>query len=131
MLFQLYNTSLDGRSTAHLRHHPLQQTRGLYFSGLRLRRLSMDVMQKVWICQSLSWRGGNGGRWSIAHESILTLCVFVESTYLANLMLQMMMAYNDGDIISKIKFGILSHDDSEVDSPACTMRTTIVFSWCT
>jgi len=36
---------------------------------------------------------------------------FVESTYLANLMLQMMMAYNDGDIISKIKFGILSHDD--------------------
>ena len=24
----------------------------------------------------------------------------------------MMMAYNDGDIISKIKFGILSHDDS-------------------
>ena len=72
----------------------------------------MDVMQKVWICQSLSWRGGNGGRWSIAHESILTLCVFVESTYLANLMLKMMMAYNDGDIISKIKFGILSHDDS-------------------
>jgi len=24
----------------------------------------------------------------------------------------MMMAYNDGDIISKIKFSILSHDDS-------------------
>jgi hypothetical protein len=37
---------------------------------------------------------------------------FVESTYLANLTLKMMMAYNDGDIISKIKFGILSHDDS-------------------
>ena len=37
---------------------------------------------------------------------------FVDSTYLANLMLKMMMAYNDGDIISKIKFGILSHDDS-------------------
>jgi hypothetical protein len=36
---------------------------------------------------------------------------FVESTYLANLTLKMMMAYNDGDIISKIKFGILSHDD--------------------
>jgi hypothetical protein len=26
---------------------------------------------------------------------------FIESTYLANLMLKMMMAYNDGDIISK------------------------------
>ena len=37
---------------------------------------------------------------------------FVESTYLANLTLKMMMAYNDGDTISKIKFGILSHDDS-------------------
>jgi hypothetical protein len=36
---------------------------------------------------------------------------FVEITYLANLKLKMMMAYNDGDIISKIKFGILSHDD--------------------
>jgi hypothetical protein len=39
------------------------------------------------------------------------LC-FVESTSLANLMLKMMMAYNDGDIISKIKFGILLHNDS-------------------
>ena len=37
---------------------------------------------------------------------------FVESTYLANLTLIIMMAYNDGDIISKIKLGILSHDDS-------------------
>ena len=37
---------------------------------------------------------------------------FVKSNYLANLTLKMMMAYNDGDIISKIKFGILSHDDS-------------------
>ena len=37
---------------------------------------------------------------------------FVEITYLANLTLKMMMAYNDGDTISKIKFGILSHDDS-------------------
>ena len=36
---------------------------------------------------------------------------FVESTYLANLTLKMMMAYNDGDTISKIKFGILSHDE--------------------
>ena len=36
---------------------------------------------------------------------------FVESTYFANLTLKMMMAYNDGDIISKIKFRILSHDD--------------------
>ena len=33
---QLYTTLLDGRSTALLKHHPLQQTRGLYFSGLRL-----------------------------------------------------------------------------------------------
>ena len=37
---------------------------------------------------------------------------FVKSNYLANLTLKMMMAYNDGDIISKIKFGILLHDDS-------------------
>jgi hypothetical protein len=43
---------------------------------------------------------------------------FVESNYLANLTLKMMMAYNDGDIISKIKFGILSHDDSR-DSFSC------------
>jgi hypothetical protein len=49
MLFQLYTTLLDGRSTVRLRHHPLQQTRGLYLSGLLLRRLSMDALQKVWI----------------------------------------------------------------------------------
>jgi hypothetical protein len=42
----------------------------------------------------------------------LDFVCFVESTYLANLTLKMMMAYNDGDIISKIKLGILSHDDS-------------------
>ena len=36
---------------------------------------------------------------------------FVESTYFANLTMKMMMAYNDGDIISKIKFRVLSHDD--------------------
>ena len=37
---------------------------------------------------------------------------FVESTYLTNLALKMMMAHNDGDIISKIKFGIFSHEVS-------------------
>ncbi len=37
---------------------------------------------------------------------------FVESTFLANLTLKMMIAHNDGDIISKIKFGILLHNDS-------------------
>ncbi len=37
---------------------------------------------------------------------------FIESTYLANLTLKMMMTYNDGDIISKIKLGLLLHDDS-------------------
>ncbi len=37
---------------------------------------------------------------------------FVEGTYLANLTLKMMIAYNDGDIISKIKLGILLHNDS-------------------
>jgi len=40
------------------------------------------------------------------------LVCFVESTFLANLTLKMMMAYNDGDIISKIKFGIFLHNDS-------------------
>ena len=35
----------------------------------------------------------------------------VESIYLANLTLKMMMAYNDGDIVAKIKLGILSNDD--------------------
>ncbi len=37
---------------------------------------------------------------------------FVETTFLTNLTLKMMMAYNDGDIISKIKFGIFLHNDS-------------------
>ena len=49
-----------------------------YFSGLRLRRLSMDALQKVWICRRLSGRGQNGGRRSIAHASILTLCVLLK-----------------------------------------------------
>ena len=45
---------------------------------------------------------------------------FVESTYLANLTQKMMMAYNDGDIISKIKFDILLHDDFR-DSFSCLL----------
>jgi hypothetical protein len=49
-----------------------------YFSGLRLRRLSMDALQKVWICRRLLGRGQNGGRRSIAHTSILTLCVLLK-----------------------------------------------------
>jgi hypothetical protein len=49
-----------------------------YFSGLQLPRLLMDVLQKVWICQCLSWRGGNGGHRSIACASILTLCVLLK-----------------------------------------------------
>ena len=36
----------------------------------------------------------------------------IESIYLANLTLKMMMAYNDGDIVAKIKLGILSHIDT-------------------
>jgi hypothetical protein len=36
----------------------------------------------------------------------------VKSAYLTNLTLKMMLAYNHGDIISKIKLGILSHDDT-------------------
>jgi hypothetical protein len=39
------------------------------------------------------------------------ICV-IESIYLANLTLKMMLAYNDGDILAKIKLGILSHDDT-------------------
>ncbi len=45
---------------------------------------------------------------------------FVESTYLTNLMLKMIIAYNDGEIISKIKFGIHSHDDS-MDRFSCLL----------
>jgi len=39
------------------------------------------------------------------------ICV-IESIYLANLTLKMMLAYNDGDIVAKIKLGILSHNDT-------------------
>ena len=35
----------------------------------------------------------------------------VESIYLANLTLKLMMTYNDCDIVAKIKLGILSNDD--------------------
>ena len=38
------------------------------------------------------------------------ICV-IESIYLANLTLKIMLAYNDGDIVAKIKLGILSHND--------------------
>ncbi len=49
---------------------------------------------------------------------------FVESIYLVNLTLKMMMAYNDGDIISKIKFGILSHNDLR-DRFSCLLGSNI------
>ncbi len=39
------------------------------------------------------------------------ICV-IENIYLANLTLKMMLAYNNGDIIAKIKLGILSHNDT-------------------
>ena len=44
-------------------------------------------------------------------EYFYFICV-IESIYLANLTLKMMMAYNDGDIVTKIKLGILSHNDT-------------------
>jgi hypothetical protein len=44
-------------------------------------------------------------------EYFYFICV-IESIYLANLTLKMMMAYNDGDIVAKIKLGILSHIDT-------------------
>ena len=43
-------------------------------------------------------------------EYFYFICV-IESIYLTNLTLKMMMAYNDGDIVTKIKLGILSHND--------------------
>ena len=49
-----------------------------FFSGLWLCRLSMDALQKVCICRRFSWRGRNGRRRSIAHTSILTLCVLLK-----------------------------------------------------
>jgi hypothetical protein len=48
---------------------------------------------------------------SLLLTQVFCFVCFVESTYLANLTLKMMMAYNDGGIVSKIKFGILLHDD--------------------
>jgi hypothetical protein len=44
-------------------------------------------------------------------EYFYFICV-IESIYLANLTLKMMLAYNDGDIVAKIKLGILSHNDT-------------------
>jgi hypothetical protein len=44
-------------------------------------------------------------------EYFYFICV-IESIYLTNLTLKMMMAYNDGDIVAKIKLGILSHNDT-------------------
>ena len=42
---------------------------------------------------------------------LLHICV-IESVYLANLTLKMMLAYNNGDIVAKIKLGILSYNDT-------------------
>ncbi len=36
----------------------------------------------------------------------------IESIFLANLTLKMMLAYNNGDIVAKIKLGILSYNDT-------------------
>jgi hypothetical protein len=55
----------------------------------------------------------------------------VESTYLANQMLKMILAYNDGNIVSVIKTSILLHEATK-DSFSCLsgskMTTTINFS---
>ena len=56
---------------------------------------------------------GRKGRASVycTREYFYFICV-IESIYLANLRLQMMLACNDGDIVAKIKLGILSHNDT-------------------
>jgi hypothetical protein len=61
------------------------------------------------------------------------ICV-IESIFLANLTLKMMLAYNDGGIVAKIKLGILSHNDTRDRSLAyrvATTRTTNNNSWFT
>jgi hypothetical protein len=46
---------------------------------------------------------------SRSHNYFVFIC-FIESVYLANLFLKMMMAYTDGDIISQIKQSILANE---------------------
>ena len=60
---------------------------------------------------------GRKGRASVycTREYFYFICV-IESIYLANLRLQMMLACNDGDIVAKIKLGILSHNDTRNSS---------------
>ena len=38
--------------------------------------------------------------------------LIVESVFLANLLLKMMLAYNHGDIVAKIKSSIVTHGDT-------------------
>ena len=67
-------------------------------------------------------------------EYFYFICV-IESIYLTNLTLKMMMAYNDGNIVAKNKLGILSHNDTSnmysLAYQAVTTRTTINNFWFT
>jgi hypothetical protein len=57
----------------------------------------------------------------------------VESIYLTNLMLKMMLAYNDGNIVNVIKTSILLHKATMDSFPVClvaNMMTTLHFSCC-
>ena len=48
----------------------------------------------------------------LLHTGVYLIICVIESIYLANLTLKMMLAYNDGDIVVKIKLDILSHNET-------------------
>ena len=48
----------------------------------------------------------------LLHTGVYLIICVIESIYLANLTLKMMLTYNDGDIVVKIKLGILLHNDT-------------------
>jgi hypothetical protein len=61
--------------------------------------------------------------WVYCSREYFDFLCHIESIFLANLTLKMMLAYSDGDIATRIKTSILSHNEMRGKSPFCRVVT--------
>ena len=89
----------------------------LYFRFMALHTINKSAANTMNLPTSLVERRKHRALVFCTREYFDFVCL-VESIFLANLMLKMMLAYNDGDIVARIKTSILSHNEM-IDRFSC------------
>jgi hypothetical protein len=104
--------------------------RPLYFMFVALHTIDEHSANALNLSTSLVERRKRRALVYCTHEYFDFVCL-VESIYLANLTLKMMLAYNNDNIVNVIRTSILLHKATMDSFPVCPvakMMTTINFS---